>query len=68
VSLPYPREKEFTIELDLGALAPGGVVAKVGAADAEGRSLGEVRHDSRGTWLVLRAGTPGAARFEAALR
>jgi len=64
--LPYPRDKAFAIELDLARLAPGAnaATARIEAFDAAGRSLGPVPSTSRGSWLIFRAGLPGAARFD----
>ena len=64
--LPYPRDKEFTIELDLDRLAPTarGAVAKLDAYDAEGRRLGGgLGRPTRG-WIGFRTSLPGTARFE----
>ncbi|HUT34526.1 MAG TPA: DUF5696 domain-containing protein [Planctomycetota bacterium] len=66
--LPYPRDREFAIELDIATLAPGRSVAKVEALDVEGKLLGEVPHEMRRDLLSFRAGVPGAARFEVRLR
>jgi len=66
--LPYPRERDFAIELDLSTLAPGAKEARIEAFDAGGKSLGEVKHEMKGPCLVFRAGKPGATRFEVALR
>jgi hypothetical protein len=66
--LPYPRDKEFAIELDLSKIAAGRAVEKIEAFDADGKPLGPVKHENNGPWLRFRAGMPRAARFEVALR
>jgi hypothetical protein len=66
--LPYPRDKEFAIELDLSKVAAGRAVEKIEAFDADGKALGPVKHETNGPWLRFRAGMPRAARFEVALR
>jgi len=63
VLLPYPRGRQFNIELDLAALAPGRAVTQVEALDADGKALGPVKHQIRGKSLTFRAGQPGATRF-----
>jgi len=63
--LPYPREKEFVVELDVSRLVPGAdaLAAGVHAVDVEGKRIGTVEATAKGRWLVFHAGMPRAARF-----
>ena len=64
--LPYPREKEFSIELDVRTLAGVGrsAAVRIDALDAEGKRLGGGDGVAKGGWVTFRAGAPGVARFE----
>ena len=65
---PYPREREFTVRLDLKAIAPGASIADA-AVKVEARAtgdqapMGEVAAAVRNGAVTFRAGQPGAGRY-----
>ncbi len=63
--LPYPRETEFVVQLDIATLVPGrrGDEAVVHALASDGNRLGPVRAASNRRWLTFRVGRPEAARY-----
>ena len=64
--LPYPRDRKFSIELDLAAIVPGKRVtsAEVVGMDAEGKPVGRMTLKVAQGRLSFAAGMPGVVRYE----
>ena len=63
---PYPRETDFTVELNLTALAPQAEPeeVEVRALAAESRDeMGTIDHEQNGDRVTFQAGHPGAGRY-----
>jgi len=63
---PYPRDREFRVELDLAALAPGGGLGKLQVRALAARTqadMGPVEFTLRRSRLSLALGKQGAGRY-----
>ena len=63
--LPFPRDKHFSVELDLATLAPGKFTGELQATglDASGKEVGSVAAAVKGGKAAFALGLPGAVRY-----